>query len=230
MPTPTPTVKPQSPTPSPFSTPTLNLRKFPLFSAPVDEQTQEIGQLLRQAREKAGLTIEDVQHRTRIPRSIIDALEKEDFTVFSSPTYAKSFLAQYSDFLSVNAEPWLDALEPSDFSRGTSALSSLIDTALTEKNRPHLLTKNAAPSASSSSGILSWLLWMIFSGILIYTGIHFYQQIEGRFASDPQTTQTPPPATPPTTPPPSPTPTTQPPPAPQPEEPTSPPRAIIVRD
>jgi len=84
----------------------------------VDVITDQIGEQLRQAREKAGLTREDVVFQTRLPRSAIEALESEDFSSFVSPVYAKSFLAQYSKFLNVDAGRWLDALNPSNFIEG----------------------------------------------------------------------------------------------------------------
>lgn len=76
---------------------------------------EHIGKRLSQAREAAGLSVEDVVFRTKLPRSVVLALEAEDFSVFASPLYAKSFLSQYSGFLEVDAHAWLDALEPRAF-------------------------------------------------------------------------------------------------------------------
>jgi cytoskeletal protein RodZ len=84
----------------------------------VDEFSDQIGGRLQEAREQAGFTVDDVQFRTRIPRSVIEALEAGNFSVFASPTYAKSFLSQYSGFLKVEAGLWLDALEPASFISG----------------------------------------------------------------------------------------------------------------
>lgn len=79
---------------------------------------ESIGKRLKQAREAGGLCIDDVVFRTKLPRTVLLALEAEDFSVFSSPLYAKSFLAQYSGYLEVDAIPWLDALEPGAFGFG----------------------------------------------------------------------------------------------------------------
>lgn len=81
----------------------------------VDAFADQIGVRLSEAREAAGLSVDDVIFRTRIPRGVILALESGDFTFFSSPTYAKSFLSQYSGFLGVEATLWLDALQPAYF-------------------------------------------------------------------------------------------------------------------
>jgi len=86
----------------------------------VEEPWDQIGRRLRESREEMSLSVDDVVHTTRIPRSVVEALEAEDFSVFTSPTYAKSFLRQYSDFLKVDAEPWLNALVPASYVSGTS--------------------------------------------------------------------------------------------------------------
>lgn len=74
----------------------------------------DIGQTLHLAREKRQQSLMDVSHHTRIPVATIEALEKNDYSNFSSPTYAKSFLAQYCDYLDVDAEAWLDSFEDGD--------------------------------------------------------------------------------------------------------------------
>lgn len=84
----------------------------------MDELSDQIGEQLQKAREKAGLAVDDVAFQTRIPHTAIEALESEDFSYFISPVYAKSFLSQYSSFLNVEAGPWLDALKPSAFIDG----------------------------------------------------------------------------------------------------------------
>ncbi len=75
----------------------------------------QIGKTLQSARESRELTFEDATHQTRIPRSVLSALENDDYSVFSSSTYARSYLSQYSEFLGVDASTWLDAFEPAEF-------------------------------------------------------------------------------------------------------------------
>lgn len=81
---------------------------------------EQIGRILQEARENAGLAVDDVVFQTRIPKSAVQALEAEDFSVFASPTYARSFLRQYSGFLNVDAEEWIEALEPAAYVGGES--------------------------------------------------------------------------------------------------------------
>lgn len=90
----------------------------------VEEASDQIGEQLRKAREDAGLVVEDVVFQTRIPKSVVVALEAGDFAFFSSPTYARSFLSQYSGFLEVDASLWMDAMEPIAYASGDVELST----------------------------------------------------------------------------------------------------------
>jgi len=62
-----------------------------------------IGQILQKEREKRDLSIADVAHETHIHADTIRGLEADDYSVFSSTTYAKSFLQLYSRHLEVDA-------------------------------------------------------------------------------------------------------------------------------
>ena len=75
-------------------------------------------------------------------------LEAEDFSAFTSPVYARSFLAQYSDFLNVDAQPWLDALEPAAFIPG-GVLSTVLDAPEARKEET---TVAAAPETRGRRG------------------------------------------------------------------------------
>ena len=83
----------------------------------------QIGKTLRTTREERQLAVEDAAHQTRIPVKIIRALEKDDYSVFSSSTYARSYLSQYSRYLELDPAPWLDAFEPAEFAHDYHGLS-----------------------------------------------------------------------------------------------------------
>ena len=56
----------------------------------------------------------DVEFHVRIPVPVIRYLEQNDYTHFASPTYAKSYLKQYADYLGVDANYWLDNFDTSN--------------------------------------------------------------------------------------------------------------------
>lgn len=81
----------------------------------MEEEIEHIGLRLQKAREARGLSVLDVEFRTKIPHNVIRSLEQADFGSFASPLYAKSFLADYSRFLNVEADEWVSALEGDGF-------------------------------------------------------------------------------------------------------------------
>jgi cytoskeletal protein RodZ len=144
----------------------------------VDEIPDEIGERLRYAREKAGLAVEDVVFQTRLPRSAVVALEGENFAHFTSPVYAKSFLAQYSDFLNVDASLWLDALQPASYIEG-GALLPLFEKPITPPSELH--HHHQQYTETQGPGWLSALWFLVLSAALVFAVMKAYQFYEARF-------------------------------------------------
>ena len=143
----------------------------------MNDSTDQIGEQLQKARENAGLTLDDVVFKTRIPRSAVEALEAEDFSHFTSPVYAKSFLSQYSDFLKVDAGPWLDALRPSSFIEG-DPLFPLVD------GLGHG-TVDAPPRVETNGGVMSMLLLLVVSCGMVFAAMKAFEFFERQFGAEP---------------------------------------------
>jgi len=188
------------------------------------ETLNQPGKSLRQAREAAGLSVSDVVHQTKFPRTVIEALEHDDYTVFSSPTYAKSYLSQYAEFLGIDSAKWLDFFEPAAFAAPQDMLS-MIESPVHQEIR-----STSTPSRGGSSSLLPTVLLILLSVGLIYGAIRGYAYFEQRFAEPVALKLTSPPA--PTNPAPSQTPEANPPvnnvTTESPPEATPPPRATIV--
>lgn len=70
----------------------------------------EIGSSLRQARERRGLELSDVERVTRIRSRYLKALEDERFDLIPGLVYAKGFLRTYAHYLGLDADRFLDEL------------------------------------------------------------------------------------------------------------------------
>ncbi len=68
----------------------------------------EIGHILREARENKGLTLEDVQANTRINVRYLTALETGQYSKLPTPVHARGFLRNYARFLGLDPQPLLD--------------------------------------------------------------------------------------------------------------------------
>lgn len=72
-----------------------------------------IGNILREARLARDLTLEDVQHHTRIARPLLAAMEDSDLGAFPNQTYARKFFAAYARHLGVDVTEFLSHFRPS---------------------------------------------------------------------------------------------------------------------
>lgn len=68
----------------------------------------EIGHILREARENKGLTLEDVQANTRINVRYLTALETGRYDALPTPVHVRGFLRNYARFLGLDPQPLLD--------------------------------------------------------------------------------------------------------------------------
>ncbi len=61
-----------------------------------------LGETLRRARTSKGVTFEDAERVTRIPRKYLEALELENFGILPAPVYARGFLRSYAGYLGLD--------------------------------------------------------------------------------------------------------------------------------
>jgi cytoskeletal protein RodZ len=79
--------------------------------------TETIGQQLRQARKSRSLTLEEVSQATHMRIHYLQALETDDIDSIPSMAQARGFLRSYADFLDLEADSLLQALEGEPCSR-----------------------------------------------------------------------------------------------------------------
>lgn len=72
--------------------------------------SDSIGKKLKDTRLGSGQTVSDVAHTTRITETQIVGLESDDYSVFPSLAYARSFLGIYSNHLGVDASEVIGAM------------------------------------------------------------------------------------------------------------------------
>jgi cytoskeleton protein RodZ len=70
-----------------------------------------IGNMLKDAREARGLTLEKVEAETKIRKKYISAMEQDEFQTLPGPIYARAFLKNYAKYLNIDTEEILEALK-----------------------------------------------------------------------------------------------------------------------
>lgn len=147
---------------------------------------ENLGKKLRAAREAAGLTIDDAVYRAKLPRSVVEALEAEDFGFFTSPLYARSFLKQYGDYVGMDVTPWLDELVP------TALIDGEAVEAFIEIDEPAPLPVIRDRKRDTGGGGAMAAVWMILiTGGLIWGGVELFREFERRHAAAPLPVQLP---------------------------------------
>jgi transcriptional regulator with XRE-family HTH domain len=70
-----------------------------------------IGEILRQQREKRGLSVQEAHDATKIAIGGIESLEHDRFETFANKVYARAFLRDYANFLGLDSAALLEAYE-----------------------------------------------------------------------------------------------------------------------
>ncbi len=125
---------------------------------------EPIGERLRAARERLGLTLDEVERATRIRSHHLQALERGDWEALPSPVQARGFLGLYADFLGLDTQAILLQFVGSAKKRrtrspvprptpGTSASATV------RTRRPRRLSVDLVVAALGSLAVLAVLVW-----------------------------------------------------------------------
>ncbi|MBO8162536.1 MAG: helix-turn-helix domain-containing protein [Brevibacillus sp.] len=63
----------------------------------------ELGQVLRQAREEKGITLEEIQKVTKIQRRYLEAIERGHYHILPGHFYARAFIKSYAEAVGLDA-------------------------------------------------------------------------------------------------------------------------------
>lgn len=69
--------------------------------------TQVIGTYLKKARQEKGISLDAVSEDLKIQIRFLEALEEQQFNIFSSPVHVTGFLKNYSEYLGLDSKQML---------------------------------------------------------------------------------------------------------------------------
>jgi cytoskeleton protein RodZ len=127
-----------------------------------------IGQKLRDAREKLGLTLNEVERITRIRVRYLEMLEKGDIDSIPSIVQARGFLKNYAEFLGLNTTALLDDFasvlhtgKRRQKAKPLAAASTAPEptSVRVRFRRPRWLTTDLLVGVVGSLGVIAVLLW-----------------------------------------------------------------------
>lgn len=74
----------------------------------------EVGRRLREAREQAGIDVNELAGRLRLTVSHVEAMEEGRFDVFAAPLYARGYVTNYARIVGTKPEPLVELLPAGD--------------------------------------------------------------------------------------------------------------------
>ena len=77
---------------------------------PTNDLLAGCGERLKQAREAAGLSVDDVAAKLHMPARIVRSLEAEDWSRLGAPVFVRGQVRSYSRLMGLTTAPMLDAL------------------------------------------------------------------------------------------------------------------------
>ena len=70
------------------------------------------GARLKQAREAAGLSVEEVSARLKMPGRVVQTLESDDWSTLGAPVFVRGQVRSYARLLNVDVDAWLEQTAP----------------------------------------------------------------------------------------------------------------------
>ncbi len=129
---------------------------------------EQIGRTLLEARERLGLTLEEVERATRIRVHYLRALEAGNLEALPSPVQARGFLKNYADFLGLDADALLLQYANALQARRSRPRTAHPPTGLRDRpspraasRRPRWLSADLFVAAGITLAVLVVLVWGI---------------------------------------------------------------------
>ncbi|TFH36586.1 MAG: helix-turn-helix domain-containing protein [Anaerolineales bacterium] len=127
---------------------------------------EAIGNALREARERLGFTLEEVERSTRMRKVRLEALERGDFDSLPSRVQAQGFLRNYAEFLGMDSEQILQQFAQIEGggARGVARNSVQVDggaSSRTSENKPRRIRiyGDQIITGGAALAVIALLVW-----------------------------------------------------------------------
>ncbi|MFW5940240.1 MAG: helix-turn-helix domain-containing protein [Chloroflexota bacterium] len=133
----------------------------------------ELGIILRDAREMKGLTLVEVQEQTRISARYLEAMESGEYHLLPTPVHVRGFLRNYARFLDLDPEPLVERYEANESTRSrvTASPSTENGDGLTTRNDQPFFNPVNVDLEGNADGAESRVRLVIIVALLITIGL-----------------------------------------------------------
>lgn len=123
---------------------------------------QNLSDILRDAREKKGLSVKDVEKGTSIRAIYIQAIDEGNFSILPGEVYLKGFIRNYANFLGLNGQEMVNMYRQSQ----TPEVAPPVEQPKNERKR------QAAKGGSGGKWLLAVVVIFLFAGAA-WIGVSF---------------------------------------------------------
>ena len=131
----------------------------------------ELGNILREAREMKGLTLSDVQDEIRINSRYLHALEVGDYSILPTAVHGRGFLRNYARFLELDPRPLLERFDANLRQQQPAAPASLSPTIATRSDQTFFNPVNLDLEGNAVGGPERKMRIVIILALLITIGL-----------------------------------------------------------
>lgn len=125
---------------------------------PVEASEPTVGERLRAAREKMGLSLEDLAAQTRIPQRHLESIERADWDALPAPTYTTGFAKSYASAVGLDRTDIGDQLRAEmGGQRFTANTMETFEPADPRRSMPKWLVIGTIVALIVIVGLMSWL-------------------------------------------------------------------------
>lgn len=125
---------------------------------PVEASEPTVGERLRAAREKMGLSLEDLAAQTRIPQRHLESIERADWDALPAPTYTTGFAKSYASAVGLDRTDIGDQLRAEmGGQRFTANTMETFEPADPRRSMPKWLVIGTIVALVVIVGLMSWL-------------------------------------------------------------------------
>ena len=130
-----------------------------------------IGETLRETREKRKISVDVAAKAVKVKNEVLEGIERDDFSAFAAPLYARGILRLYASFLSLEPETLVEEYNkahPAPKPRSSSQFATGERDQIMSRRRAVVISTVSKPSDLSPRGVAGLVGVVIFLAVLIW--------------------------------------------------------------
>ncbi len=131
---------------------------------------KEIGNLLREAREQKGISLEEVSEKTKIQERYLGSLEEGDFSPFAGKVYVRGALKNYAEAIGMDPQEVLHLYHEVEKQAQVVGDGKKQPVAAAEEAKPRFISKEKKPFPMVA------FVWLLLLGIIAAGSIWYLYQ------------------------------------------------------